>query len=174
MTVPRKRKANSRRSASSVEIERKFKVHKLPENLGRFSHQQILQGYLAVTRDGTEVRIRKEGGKYFLTIKHGSGKTRVEEEIAISGRQFTSLWDLTGRKSVKKVRYRVPHEGTGLEVDVYQGRLEGLMTAEVEFRSEKASDAFRPPPWLGTEITKDQRYKNRNLALRGLPKGWHR
>jgi len=169
-TAHRQKKANSRMPERSVEIERKFKVDKLPENLDQFPRKEILQGYLAVTEDGLEVRIRKAKGKYFLTIKHGAGKTRVEEEIGISERQFLSLWELTGSKRVKKVRYRIPYEGSSVELDVYQEGLEGLNTAEVEFPSEEASNAFRPPSWLGAEITNDEGYKNRDLALHGIPK----
>jgi len=169
-TVNRGKKADFRMPESSVEIERKFIVDKLPENLDKFPRKEILQGYLAVTRDGTEVRIRKRGSKCSLTIKHGSGKTRIEEEIGISERQFTSLWELTGKKRVKKLRYRIPHEGMSIELDVYQEKLEGLITAEVEFPSEQASNAFRPPAWLGAEVTDNEEYKNRNLALHGIPK----
>jgi adenylate cyclase len=168
-TAHRQKKSDFRMPEPSLEIERKFKVHKLPENLDQFFRKEILQGYLAVTRDGTEVRITKRGDKYSLTIKHGTGKTRIEEEIEITERQFVSLWELTGRKRVKKVRYRIPYEGTTFEVDVYEERLKGLITAEVEFPSEENSNAFQPPNWLGAEITDDERYKNRNLALHGIP-----
>ncbi len=168
--VQQAKKGESRASSSSIEIERKFTVNKLPENLHQDGAKEIFQGYLVVTRDGTEVRIRKRGRKCSLTIKHGSGKTRIEEEIGISERQFSSLWALTGRRRVKKLRYRIPEDGLTVELDVYQGKLEGLITAEVQFESEEDSNAFRPPAWLGAEITDDERYKNRNLALRGIPK----
>ena len=56
-----------------------------------------------------------------------------------------------------------------IELDVYDGALTGLLTAEVEFASLEASVAFRPPPWLNREITEDKRYKNKNLAVKGMP-----
>jgi len=157
-------------SEKSVEIERKFLVHKLPEKLEQFSRKEIVQGYLAVTREGTEVRIRRRANKCSLTVKHGAGKTRTEEEIRISEKQFVSLWELTGNRKVKKLRYCIPYEATNIEVDVYQERLERLITAEVEFSSEEVSSSFQPPDWLGPEITHDERYKNRNLALHGIPR----
>jgi len=167
--VHRDKKADLWMPENSVEVERKFLVDKLPESLDQFSSGEILQGYLAVTRDGIEVRIRRRRNKCSLTVKHGSGKTRTEEEVRISERQFVSLWELTGSKRVKKRRYCIPYDGLKIEVDVYQEGLKGLITAEVEFASEKVSNGFRPPPWLGAEITYDERYKNRNLALRGIP-----
>jgi hypothetical protein len=42
------------------EIERKFLVDKLPENLDKYSHKEIIQGYVAITEEGTEVRLRKK------------------------------------------------------------------------------------------------------------------
>ena len=59
--------------------------------------------------------------------------------------------------------------GLAIELDVYAGDLDGLMTAEVEFGSEEEADAFDPPPWIGTDVTGDARYSNQSLAVRGLP-----
>ena len=56
-----------------------------------------------------------------------------------------------------------------IEVDVFHGPLNGLITAEVEFRSRESAADFTPPPWLHTEVTADPRYKNRCLATDGLP-----
>jgi hypothetical protein len=42
--------------------------------------------------------------------------------------------------------------------------------APVEFRSVEQSGAFRPPPWMGREVTGDGRYANQALALRGRPR----
>ena len=43
------------------------------------------------------------------------------------------------------------------------------MTAEVEFASEEAADAYEAPDWLGPDITEDVRYKNQRLARDGAP-----
>jgi len=42
----------------NLEIERKFLVNELPNNLEQFPHKNIVQGYLAIGTDGTEVRLR--------------------------------------------------------------------------------------------------------------------
>ena len=54
-------------------------------------------------------------------------------------------------------------------MDVYEDDLEGVVTAEVEFGSAAQSGSFQPPAWLGEELTGDDRYANRNLALAGKP-----
>ncbi|PIY68844.1 adenylate cyclase [Candidatus Roizmanbacteria bacterium CG_4_10_14_0_8_um_filter_39_9] len=152
------------------EIERKFLVSKLPEGLETFKHIDISQGYLAI--DGTtstEVRLRKKGEKFFQTVKVGSGKTRKEVEVPITQEQFEQLWPLTEGKRIEKIRYEIPYDELTIELDVYHGKLEGLYTAEVEFKSEDISTAFTAPDWFGKEVTEDSRYKNQSLAVVGIP-----
>jgi adenylate cyclase len=60
-------------------------------------------------------------------------------------------------------------DGLTAEVDEYEEDLRGLLTAEIEFPSVAASEAFTAPDWLGREVTGDERYANRTLALRGAP-----
>ena len=48
----------SEKQSQPQEIERKFLVKSLPENLEQYPHKDIVQGYLAITEDGMEVRLR--------------------------------------------------------------------------------------------------------------------
>ena len=154
----------------SVEIERKFRLHREPEWLGGCRSTRIEQGYLAIEGGGgAEVRLRRRDGETLLTVKRGCGLTRTEEEIELGSEQFEALWPLTEGRRVEKVRYLVPAGSCEVEVDVFEGELAGMITAEMEFDSEAASDAFAPPDWLGIEVTGDARYANETLATRGLP-----
>jgi adenylate cyclase len=154
----------------SVEIERKFRLHRQPEWLGDCRSTRIEQGYLAIEGEGrAEVRLRRRDEETLLTVKRGSGLTRTEEEIELGSEQFEALWSLTEGRRVEKVRYLVPTESGEVEVDVFAGELAGMITAEMEFDSEAASDAFEPPDWLGIEVTGDERYANETLATRGNP-----
>jgi CYTH domain-containing protein len=152
------------------EIERKFLIKSLPEDLEKYAKKEIVQGYVAITPEGTEVRLRQKGKKYFQTVKVGAGKTRGEYEIEITKEQFEALWDSTEGKRVDKVRYDIPiSDGLKIELDVYRGDLNGLYSAEVEFPDEAASNKFTPPDWFGKEVTEDKWYKNQNLATKGIP-----
>jgi adenylate cyclase len=154
-----------------LEIERKFLVAQAPADLGDWPAQAIEQGYLAIT-DDVEVRVRRKGGRAFLTIKSAPARTRVEEELEIDERRFASLWPLTaGRRVVKTRHAREATPGVVLELDVYAGALEGLMTLEVEFAGEDAARSVAPPDWAGREVTGDRRYANQTLALAGRPPG---
>ena len=132
-----------------MEIERKFLVSELPADLDRDSCEVIEQGYIAITDDGLEVRIRRHPDRDFLTIKQGEGGTRLEEELEIDAERAERLWPLTDGRRLEKTRCVIPAPG-GLtfELDVYAGELEGLATVEVEFSSEQAagSSATRVPP----------------------------
>lgn len=155
---------------AGIEIERKFLVDRPPADLDTYPAADIDQGYIAITEDGVEVRIRSYGGRSFLTIKSGGAEVRLEEEIEIDERRFRSLWRLTARRRIRKRRHLITSaDGTRIELDVYRDNLSGLVTAEVEFVSEDAAAAFIAPPWLGREITHEPGYKNQRLAVDGIP-----
>jgi adenylate cyclase len=151
-----------------IELERKFLVPEAPPYLERCRWEPIEQAYLAVTDDGWEFRVRRIGDGTVLTVKHGAGERRVEEEVDIPEGQFQSLWSLTDRRLSKRRHYVVDGDSM-IEVDVYEGSLEGLVVAEVEFESQREADAFQPPDWFAEEVTEDRRYSNQQLALRGAP-----
>jgi CYTH domain-containing protein len=150
------------------EIERKFLVGEAPPDLDRCPSDDILQGYVAIDA-AAEVRVRRRGASLTLTVKSAPARIRVEEEIEIDEARFESLWKLSEGRRIVKTRYLLEHEGATIELDDYHDALAGLMTAEVEFPSEVASERFQPPPWLGREITGDRRYANQTLATDGLP-----
>jgi CYTH domain-containing protein/CHAD domain-containing protein len=149
------------------EIERKFLVGEMPR--AESGRTEIEQGYLAVDEHG-EVRLRRAGGELLLTAKGGHGEVREEIEVPLGPGAFEPLWALTEGRRLRKVRHYVPlGDGLRAEVDVYDGALDGLHTAEVEFGSREQADGFRPPPWMGRELTGDRRYANQTLATQGLP-----
>jgi len=94
---------------------------------------------------------------------------RGEAEIEISKDQFEKLWSMTEGKRIEKVRYEIDHSGMKIELDIYSGILKGLSVAEVEFSSIGQANLFVPPSWFGEEVTVDERYKNRNLVIHGMP-----
>ncbi len=152
------------------EIERKFKVKSLPENLASFPKKEIRQGYISVSEDGVEVRIRQKDDKFYKTEKSGLGVVREENEIEISQEEFKNLWLETKEQIVEKTRYEISlSDGHLAELDIYQGDLEGLMVVEVEFADENSALEFVPPEWFGEDISNDITYKNFSLAVHGNP-----
>jgi len=149
--------------SKSIEIERKYLVNILPEDIQAYPHNNIEQGYIMIS-DSKEVRVRHRANRYYLTLKTGVSLAREETEIELTRNQFDSLWPLTAGKRLEKTRYRVDYMGLIIEVDVYSGALAGLVVAEVEFADLTECSRFQPPTWFGPEVTDDERYKNKNLA----------
>jgi CYTH domain-containing protein len=150
------------------EVERKYLVTRTPADLEDWDAEPIEQGYLAIT-DDVEVRVRRRAGRATLTIKSAPALVRVEEELELDERAFTTLWPLTEGRRVTKRRHVREAGPLVLELDVYDGALEGLMTLEVELPDPAAAEDFAPPSWVGRDVTGDARYSNQALARFGRP-----
>jgi len=152
------------RTQNNQEIERKFLLKQLPDQLRRSRHSIIEQGYLATESAGRQVRLRKKGKTASLTFKVGRGAHREEREIKLSPKQFAALWPGTAGRRLRKVRYDIPWKNLLIEIDVYRGKHDGLVVAEVEFPDRVTCRRFKPPSWFGREVTGEKRYSNVRLA----------
>ncbi len=150
------------------EIERKFLVGEIPPGLAFDSEDEIDQGYL-VTGE-TEVRLRRRGDRFLLTVKRGHGLARDEVEVPLDRESFEALWPLTEGHRVEKTRRTTAARRTARSRSTpIPAALEGLVTAEIEFADSASAEAFEPPDWLVRELTGNERYSNQRLALDGLP-----
>ena len=153
-----------------MEIERKFLLRSLPPGLEDAPAHLIVQGYLALTSEGVEVRVRRKGDDHFLTVKHGGSLSRIEVELPLPAPEFEVLWPLTAGRRLRKLRRDLPGpDGLKIEIDLYEDALAGLQVAEVEFPDEEAAHRFQPPDFCGREITGDPAYRNETLTRLGLP-----
>ena len=144
-----------------LEIERKFLVDTQkwkPTKDGT----RLVQAYLSIEPNPT-VRVRIAGDKAFLTIK-GRTKSisRPEFEYEIPAAEALELMKLAITNPVEKIRYKIMHEGFLWEVDVFSGKNEGLVMAELELESE--NQEFTQPDWLLAEVSDDRRYYNSYLS----------
>ena len=164
-TIPRNKEMG-------IEIERKFLVNQLWRDLVPKYLVEITQGYLA-TAENTTVRVRlsERKGKVEakLTVKGpSSGLLRPEFEYQIPVHDAEEILKLCGKRIVKKVRLVVPSSRDGLvwEVDVFKGKHEGLVLAEVEL--DKPNRRVRLPKWVAQDVSGDSRYSSLSLAIHGL------
>ena len=151
-----------------MEIERKFLVESTAPDLSRHPSAFLRQGYLSVG-PSSEVRIRDSDGHCTLTVKSHGGLVREEYEVPISREQFDALRPATHDRRVEKRRFSLTHGRHTCHVDLYAGRLSGLITVEVEFSTIEEALGFDRPEWFGREVTKNECYRNSTLALQGLP-----
>ena len=136
-----------------MEIERKFLVQKLPENLDSYPKQRIEQAYLSAD---PVVRVRRLDDEYILTCKGAGLLSREEREIPLSAAAYRRLLPKAEGTVIEKDRYRIPCGPYTIELDVFGGALAHLVLAEVEFPSEEEAAAFQPPAWFGAEVTYDR------------------
>ncbi len=147
----------------NIEIERKFLVKDdfSPYVTGT---DRIVQAYL-IAEEKRTVRIRIKGEKAFLTIKGAANKngfSRIEFEYPIPVTDAEEMLKLAQPGCIEKERHYIPYKGHLFEVDVFHGKYEGLVIAELELQSEE--EEFEKPDWLGEEVTGDERYYNAYLA----------
>lgn len=144
-----------------LEIERKFLVNTdilITDNDGVYMSQAYLTEDPART-----VRIRIAGGKAFLTIKGPSmGISRKEFEYEIPVDEAKEIMQLSIFPPVEKTRYKITYYGILWELDIFHGKNEGLVIAEVELNSE--SQEISLPSWIAKEVSNDPRYFNSYLA----------
>ena len=146
-----------------MEIERKFLVSRLPQPLERWPHSPIEQAYLCRR---PVVRVRREGEEYTLTYKGEGLLEREEYNLPLTREAYLHLLSKADGNVLTKRRYLIPLEGTELtvELDVFSGKFQGLVLAEVEFPDQASADAFLPPAWFGREVTFTGEYQNSRLS----------
>lgn len=151
-----------------MEIEKKFLLKNLPNNLSSYRCLNLIQAYISTD---PVIRLRNNNNEdYFLTLKSKGHLVREEIEFPLTQEQFSNLWSKIESDVIVKKRYLIPIQGNlTAELDVYEDSLEGLTTVEVEFSSEAEAESFSPPSWFGKDVTHDSRYKNSSLALYGIP-----
>ncbi|NUQ13653.1 MAG: CHAD domain-containing protein, partial [Gemmatimonadaceae bacterium] len=151
---------------STVEIERKYLLKRLPRRLPDATTLRIEQGYLPGRQVAERLRVveARRRKSYFRTIKVGSGLVRTELEEETTAEVFRAMWPLTKGRRLTKKRHRVPDGDLVWDVDEFTDR--ELVLAEVELPSAETPVEF--PKWLAPfvvrEVTGDPAYLNSTLA----------
>ncbi len=159
-----------------MEIERKYAILRMPEDLSGYEKKVIEQGYLC---HNPTIRIRKSNEEYILTYKSKLGvdsckqvKANVnhEVELPLTEEAYYTLRAKTDGNMIYKTRYLIPlQDGLTAELDVFEGLLKGLVFAEVEFPDISSATEFIPPAWFGKNLSPDKRFTNYSLSLCSAP-----
>ncbi len=147
----------------ALEIERKFLVNVdlLPKGI---EGKNLSQGYLLIS-DQKSIRARISGEKAFITIKGpdtNGTRSEFEYEIPINDAEYM-LANFCNQPVISKIRYRINRHNQLWEVDEFLGANQGLWLAEIELRHRE--DIIEIPPWLGKEVTFDNRFFNTYISL---------
>lgn len=160
-----------------MEIERKYTIKKLPENLESYPCHHIEQAYLNVN---PVVRVRKQDDEYYMTYKGNGMMAREESNLPLNKDAYYHLRAKADGNIISKKRYLIPLNHPGfkpgfpvppadysltIELDVFDPPFAPLIMAEVEFGSREAAESFVPPDWFDREVTYDKEYHNSYMAL---------
>lgn len=155
------------------EIELKFGIKKCPDikEWNNIKTYKILQTYL-YNDEFSAIRTRKisdidNNGKYIYTVKtKGDIKNKnsvYEIEKEITEEEYEQINNQC-INTIEKYRIKIPIDNNMVaELDVYYGKLEGLITVEVEFPDENKLLNFIRPDWFGIELNKKY-FSNANLS----------
>ena len=157
-----------------MEIEHKYLIKRLPDDLKTYKKKEIEQGYL---NRSPVLRIRKSNSDYIFTYKIKKQIKTENENLPICNEEieapltkeaYEHLKEKADGYIIEKTRYIIPYKADDkkykIELDVFHGRLEGLVFAEVEFETVEDAANFKKPEWFGEEVSNDRRYRNGFLS----------
>ena len=145
-----------------MEIERKFLIKKLPDNLTSYKARKIEQAYLCTD---PVVRVRRDNDDYYLTYKSKGMIVREEYNLPLTKEAYGHLLAKADGKIITKTRYEIPEkDNLTIELDVFEGKFDGLLLAEVEFASEEEALGYIPPEWFGEDVSNSTKYHNSTLS----------
>ncbi len=144
-----------------MEIERKYLIKEVPNNLEQYPVRLIEQGYLCTE---PVVRIRRDNDNYELTYKSKGLMVREEHNLPLTAEAYIHLQAKVDGHIITKKRYMIPLEPYTIELDIFEGIHAPLILAEIEFPSEDEAITFTPPEWFDEEVTFSTKYHNSNLS----------
>lgn len=145
-----------------MEIERKFLIKKIPDNLSSYKARKIEQAYLCTD---PVVRVRRDNDDYYLTYKSKGMIVREEYNLPLTKEAYGHLLAKADGNIITKTRYEIPEkDNLTIELDVFEGKFDGLLLAEVEFASEEEALGYIPPEWFGEDVSNSTKYHNSTLS----------
>lgn len=158
-----------------MEIERKYTLKRLPENLESYPCKIIEQAYL---NTAPVVRIRKSNENYYLTYKGSGLMAREEYNLPLDEASYRHLLEKADGNVISKKRYVIPLENSqfddsfypitdpklSIELDIFEPPFAPLIMAEVEFSSTEMANAFTPPEWFDEDVTNNTEYHNSTMS----------
>ncbi len=155
----------------NMEIEKKYTLKTLPQNLESYPCKIIEQAYLNTS---PVVRVRQSDDSYYLTYKGSGLMAREEYNLPLDKESYHHLLAKADGNVISKKRYVIPIENPQfddsyhpltapnlfVELDVFAPPFAPLIMAEVEFPNVAMADAFIPPAWFDEDVTNDPEYHN--------------
>ena len=149
------------------EVERKFLLTAIPP--GATFHADITDHYVP----NTTLRLRRMQTEHEVAFKFAQKlrphphDTRVilHTNFYLSEAEYVFLASTLPSHQLAKRRFRLYGGTTPMAIDQFQGPLEGLVIAEVDFGPNGDPSSFTMPSFALAEVTDDERFTGARLAL---------
>ena len=148
-----------------MEIERKFLIKELPQNLERYDFHLIEQAYLCTE---PVIRVRREDDNYYMTYKSKGLLAREEYNLPLTKEAYETLKPKAEGNIISKKRILIPYNQYTIELDIFDAPFAPLILAEVEFPTIDDANAFVMPDWFQEDVTNDCKYHNSNMAMKDI------
>ena len=154
-----------------LEIEHRYLLKTIPDDLAADS-----KGWLIIDRyfPKTRLRLRKmqslSGAEniYKLTQKYRSGTQNTDEttitNVYLTEAEYNFLEPLEA-KLIRKRRYPYHAQNHNFSIDVFEGRHQGLILAEMEFENKSELDELVLPTFALKDVTDDSFFTGGNLVM---------
>ena len=153
-----------------LEIERRYLLRKIPDDL-----LVATNGWLITDRylPHTRLRLRHmeslSGNEniYKLTQKYRSETQNTYEttitNLYLTEEEYNYLASLEG-KMIRKKRYPYSLQNHNFSIDIFEGRHQGLILAEMEFERQSELDEITLPVFALQDVTDDPFFTGGNLV----------
>ncbi|HMS92616.1 MAG TPA: hypothetical protein PKC05_03950 [Candidatus Saccharibacteria bacterium] len=151
---------SNKATSSEIELELTYLASRMPEEVLNVQPMPMVDIYIPEAgKDHPHLRLRQKGDKYEITkkepIETGDASAQLETTIPLEKIEFDALSQASQAK-VEKNRYYVVIEGSPAEVDVFEGKLKGLVLIDFEFDSEEDKSSFKPPITCLCDVTQEE------------------
>jgi CYTH domain-containing protein len=132
-----------------------------------YGSERVIEGHF-FPHSERQSHVRIEDGASHLILTSCDAHTEAADDV-------TGLPRLHAEALLEASAGRVEFHRSRLGIDAHQALVDRLVApvaldiVSVEFATVEEGAAFLPPEWFGTEVTQDDSYSRRSIALSGLP-----
>lgn len=144
----------------SLELELTYLAAAMPVELSSATPVVMEDVYFPEDPDvHAHLRLRAKNDHYEITKKvsviEGDASAHIESTIVLDQDEYEALKKASARTIIKD-RYQVKLDGHDAEVDVFKGKLAGLVLIDFEFTTYEEKESFIPPKVCLVDVTQEE------------------
>jgi CYTH domain-containing protein len=145
--------------AQEIELEKTYLAKYLPDDLKSYKYEEMEDLYLPKGSAHARLRIRKKGNIFCITKKEPvvgqNSSVHTENTILLNDKEYKAFDNLNGDR-INKKRFNYSYQGQNCEIDVFTGKLSGLVLVDFEFSDVKDLINFKMPDFCLVDVTEEE------------------